>query len=225
MRELVDINEYLNKLVTELKKKFGKRLIYVGLQGSYLRGEATPDSDIDVMLVLDDINTDDLEAYKQILIGLGEYDRACGFVCGRKELDNWFPQELCHVLHTTSDVYGNLQDIIPKFDRKEVADYVKMSVGNLYHMLCHRRIHSEREKNINKLPMAKRDVFFILQNLSYLESGYFIHNKVEVPTCIGGLDLKVWDRLSDKIDDDNFDATLDLMLKWCKDVLRRTTEI
>ena len=29
-----------------------------------------------------------------------------------------------------------------------------MSVGNLYHMLCHRRIHFEMEKNVNKLPLA-----------------------------------------------------------------------
>ena len=45
---LVDIEDYTKRLTEELKKKFGKRLLYVGLQGSYLRGEATSESDIDI---------------------------------------------------------------------------------------------------------------------------------------------------------------------------------
>ncbi|MBQ9141799.1 MAG: nucleotidyltransferase domain-containing protein [Lachnospiraceae bacterium] len=32
------------------KDEFGDRLLYVGLQGSYLRGEATESSDIDIMV-------------------------------------------------------------------------------------------------------------------------------------------------------------------------------
>ena len=105
MNNLVDIEDYTKRLTEELKKKFGKRLLYVGLQGSYLRGEATPESDIDIMLVLDEIHSKDLNVYRQILKELGEYNRACGFVCGRNELLNWFPEEICHVLHTTSDIY------------------------------------------------------------------------------------------------------------------------
>ena len=56
MNNLVDINDYTNRLTEELKTKFGDRLLYVGLQGSYLRGEATLESDIDIMLVLDEIH-------------------------------------------------------------------------------------------------------------------------------------------------------------------------
>ena len=184
MNNLVDIEDYTKRLTEELKMKFGKRLLYVGLQGSYLRGEATPESDIDIMLVLDEIHAKDLNVYRQILEELGEYNRACGFVCGRNELLNWFPEEICHVLHTTSDIYGKLSDIVPNYSKKDVADYIKMSVGNLYHILCHRRIHSEMEKNVNKLPLAKRDIFFILQNLYYLEYNTFIEKKNEVTSIV-----------------------------------------
>ena len=44
------IDEYIDKLITLLKDVFGKRLIYVGLQGSYLRNEETKNSDIDIIL-------------------------------------------------------------------------------------------------------------------------------------------------------------------------------
>ena len=43
---------YLPALIAQLRRNFGPRLRYVGLQGSYLRGEATEDSDLDVMVVL-----------------------------------------------------------------------------------------------------------------------------------------------------------------------------
>ncbi len=223
MNNVIDINDYTKKLTNELKMKFGDRLLYVGLQGSYLRGEATPESDIDIMLVFDEVHAEDLIAYRQILTELGEYERACGFVCGRDELQNWFPEEICHLLHTTSDVYGKLSEIAPAYSKKDVADYIKMSVGNLYHMLCHRRIHSDMEKNVYKLPLAKRDIFFILQNLYYLEKEDFIEKKADVYSKVKGLDLEVWEGLSKDITIENLDSNLDLLLSWCRDVLKRTS--
>ena len=49
---MLDLTAYLDDLVAALRARFGARLLYVGLQGSRLRGEAREDSDIDVMLVL-----------------------------------------------------------------------------------------------------------------------------------------------------------------------------
>ena len=223
MNNLTDIKDYTERLTDELKTKFGDRLLYVGLQGSYLRSEATPESDIDIMLVLDEIHAKDLSVYRGILEELGEYDRACGFVCGRDELLNWFPEEICHVLHTTGDIYGKLNEIVPEYSKKDVADYIKMSVGNLYHMLCHRRIHSEMEKNVYKLPLAQRDIFFILQNLYYLEENNFIMKKTDVGSFVKGIDLKVWESFSENITSENLDQHLDLLLDWCNDVLKRTS--
>ena len=33
--------KYLQEITTSMKEAFGQRLLYVGLQGSYMRGEAT----------------------------------------------------------------------------------------------------------------------------------------------------------------------------------------
>lgn len=48
---------YISRLTALLIESFGDRLIYVGLQGSYLRGEATEASDIDPMVVIDQLTT------------------------------------------------------------------------------------------------------------------------------------------------------------------------
>ena len=47
------VDEYLHDLILSMKNIFGDKLLYVGLQGSYLREEATENSDIDIMVIID----------------------------------------------------------------------------------------------------------------------------------------------------------------------------
>ena len=68
---------------------------------------------------------------------------------------------------------------------------VKMSVGNLYHEICHRYIHAAKERSIEALPFSYKSVFFILQNLYYLENGVFIGTKKELLALLGGKDKLV----------------------------------
>ena len=46
------LEKYINDLICECKNIFGERLLYVGLQGSYLRKEAHENSDIDIMVII-----------------------------------------------------------------------------------------------------------------------------------------------------------------------------
>ena len=67
----MDIQAYLNRLLGGLTETFGEHLLYVGLQGSYLRGEATETSDVDIMVIFDEINAATLDAYRNLLISVG----------------------------------------------------------------------------------------------------------------------------------------------------------
>ena len=86
---MVDLQAYLQALITALRRAYGERLVYVGLQGSYLRGEAGEDSDVDVMTVIEALSPSDLRRYRALLETLGIRDKACGFLCGRDELRHW----------------------------------------------------------------------------------------------------------------------------------------
>lgn len=55
------IDEYINELIITLKDVLGGRLVYIGLQGSYLRNGETKSSDIDIMAVIDKLSAGDLE--------------------------------------------------------------------------------------------------------------------------------------------------------------------
>lgn len=54
---MVDIQNIMNEYVEEVKKIYGGHLQRIILYGSYARGEATPSSDIDIMIL---VNLDDL---------------------------------------------------------------------------------------------------------------------------------------------------------------------
>lgn len=212
---------YIPTLIELLKAAYKERLLYVGLQGSYLRGEATEHSDIDIMVVLGDMCVADLAKYREAISSLKNYDKSCGFICGIEELKNWNPLEICHLLHTTKDYYGTLAELIPEYTETDVRNFVKMSVGNLYHEICHRYIHAPKEKNIAKLPFTYRSVFFILQNLHYLNSGEFVGTKKELREALSGKNRLVLDTaisLGNGTEFD-FDEAFDLLFTWCKETM------
>lgn len=219
---MFELNKYLERLLGLLKGQFGARLLYAGLQGSYLRDEAGPDSDIDIMIILDDMTVGDLDEYKELLHSAGCYERSCGFICGKDEMLRWNPLEICHLVHTTKDIYGTLADLVPAYTAQDVIAFIRLSIGNLYHELCHRYIHSPRDKSIAMLPVTYKSVFFILQNLYYVKSGTFFATKRGL-SCVLEKDdravLEAATRLTASADYD-FDTAFGLLFTWCQSKLK-----
>ena len=79
---MFDLDKYLADLILNCRMAFGERLLYMGLQGSWLRGEAHENSDIDVMVILDRFSVRDMDTYRSILKWIGFYEKSCGFTCG-----------------------------------------------------------------------------------------------------------------------------------------------
>ncbi len=212
------IEDYLDSLTLKLKNSFGERLTYIGLQGSYLRNEATSDSDIDIMAVIDKLTVEDLKVYQEILISMGNFDKSCGFICGKDDLKNWNPLEICHLLHTTKDHYGTLKNLVPSYSDEDERNFIKLSLNNLFHELCHRYIHADKKYNISKLPITCKSVFFILQNIHYLNSGDFVKTKQELLKCVQGEDKAVLE-LSMSLhnnSDYDFDKAFSILFSWCQ---------
>ncbi len=217
------IEEYIDKLIDILKNAFGERLVYIGLQGSYLRGEETESSDIDIMAVIDNISAEDLKTYQKALVSVGNFDKSCGFICGKADLEHWNPLEICHLLNTTKDYYGELKNLVPPYTTEDERNYVKFSLNNLYHEICHRYVHADKEYNISRLPITCKSVFFIMQHLYYLSSGNFIPTKRELLECLQGEDKTVLE-LSISLQNNNdydFDRAFSELFNWCQNALSR----
>ena len=55
------IESWMKHYQKQVGKEFGNRIWFIGLQGSYGRGEATEKSDIDVVFILDHMSIEDLQ--------------------------------------------------------------------------------------------------------------------------------------------------------------------
>lgn len=214
-------DEYLHKLIIAMKEVFGDRLLYVGLQGSYLREEATENSDIDIMVIINHLSVQDLNSYRKIITQMEHYEKSCGFICGMDEFSNWNPLELCHVLYNTKDYYGKLSLLMPKYSEVDIINFIKVSLGNMYHEMCHRYLHADKMKNYQKLPMTYKNVFFILQNIYYLKAGVFCLTKKELLCILDETDKEIME-LSLDISSNavyDFDQAFGKLFLWCQKTL------
>lgn len=218
---MFDADAYMKECSARLKQAFGERLLYVGLQGSYLRGEATEHSDIDVMVVLDGMTMQDLDRYRDIIEELPQHEKSCGFICGKDELARWNPLEICHLLHTTKDCLGELKPLVPLYSQHDIVNFIKYSIGNLEHEICHRYVHTDKQNSAQKLPCTYRSVFFILQNLYYLKDGVFYPTKNELMKHLDGEDREIMGRMMsfDHSADYDFNAAFAQLLTWCQKTL------
>ena len=220
-KDMIDIEKYILQLIESLRCKFGARLLYVGLQGSYLRGEATDRSDIDIMVVIDELTVSDMDQYRAIIRSMEHSDKSCGFICSRSDLANWNPLELWNLVNGTRDYYGALRELIPAYTELDTRNFAKVSLNNLYHEICHRYIHASPDRNAEALSGTYKGVFFILQTVYYLRHGQYIATKAELLPLLEGKDRAVMERALSLEEGASYDFSdsFTLLFTWCQQTL------
>lgn len=167
----MDINTWTERYKTDALKTFGQKVWFIGLQGSRGRGEAEETSDIDAVLILESLSADDLERYGNMLDGLPERDKICGFVSGRAELEAWDKAELFQFCNDTVPLYGTLEKVLALVGREDICRAVKTGACGIYHAAVHNFIH---ERNKDSLKLIYKSAVFVLQAEIYLRDGVFI---------------------------------------------------
>lgn len=188
---MIEIENWMNDLCGKLTDAFGERLVFAGLQGSYLRGEETEESDIDVMVVLDRLELSDLARYKTFIAGIAEGEKACGFICGREELAAWPKHELFQLAKETRGWYGDLTELLPPVTRNDLCDSVRIAAANLYHETCHRYLYDTEPNRVEQLQYAYKSAFFLLKLVHYLRTYEYICTKTELLQQLAGADQDI----------------------------------
>lgn len=183
---MVEIERWMEELAGKLSSQFGPRLLFLGLQGSYGRGEANEDSDIDVVTVLDRVELTDLDAYRAIVREMPEGEKTCGFLCGAAELKSWPKYDLLAVARDTRDVYGKLAELLPSFDQGDVAEAVAVGASGLYHAAVHTYLYADRESWPEFLKEAHKGAFFTLRALHELRTGGNVRAKRDLLPLLAG---------------------------------------
>lgn len=140
------IHQWMEQYTRALRDTFGSRLWFVGLQGSYARGEATAQSDIDAVVILDRVSPADLAAYSAMLDRLPDRDKVCGFISGKDELFSWEPSDLFQFLYDTTPVLGSLKPLRERVSREDIRRAAWTGLCNVYHLCAHNMVHEKTRR-------------------------------------------------------------------------------
>ena len=168
---MIDITAWMNTFLDALNTTFSDRVWFVGIQGSYGRGEATETSDIDVVVILDELSAKDIQAYNNMLDTLPHRELICGFVSGKKEILNWEPSDLFQFYYDTTPIKGSLDELLSVIDESAVDRAIQIGVCNIYHGCVHNMLH-EKSKDI--LKGLYKSASFVVQAIAFKQTGNYI---------------------------------------------------
>ena len=174
---MIDITAWLQNFLQSLNETFCNRVWFVGLQGSYGRGEAHDTSDIDMVVILDKLSASDIQKYNTMLDTLPNRELICGFVSGKEELLTWEPSDLFQFYYDTTPIKGSLDELLPVLDDAAVDRAIKIGACNIYHGCVHNMLH---EKSEDILKGLYKSASFVVQAIAFKQTGKYIKHQSEL---------------------------------------------
>lgn len=221
MEQLLDIDSWLERFREKITALFGSRLLFFGLQGSYGRGEQNADSDIDVVVILDEVRFSDLKAYREMTDRMPESRLICGFVAGERELVNWEKSDLLQLFLDTRPIIGSLDKLKTMFTDEDVRRSVLTGACGLYHACSHNFLH---EKDCAALAGLYKSARFTVRMKHYHETGEYTASLNELAGRIPETDREILDTavmMRTGMDGNTFDAASRKLIEWSSGIILR----
>lgn len=217
---MVDIQKWIDRFLHALDSVFGDRVRFAGLQGSYGRGEAKPGSDIDLVVILDEVSPPDIRAYREMIAALPEHDCACGFLSGEEELQHWDASDLFQLCHDTTPLRGTLDEALARITPSDVERAIRLGACNLYHGCVHNLLYNRSEDVLRGLYKA---AVFTVQAVCFRQTGTFVRRQADLRCLCGEEERAVVDialRLRDGEAVD-LDGMSEVLFAWAKNRIRK----
>ena len=178
---MIDITAWMEIFLQALDKTFADRVWFVGLQGSYGRGEATGASDIDIVVILDELSAADIQIYNDMLDTISHREKICGFLSGKKEILNWEPSDLFQFCNDTTPLKGSLDEVVALVDDSAVDRAIKIGACNIYHGCVHNMLYEKSEDLLRGLYKAAS---FVVQAIAFKQKGKYVRLQKELLTVV-----------------------------------------
>lgn len=174
---MVEIKSWIENYLKVLNENFGERVYFVGLQGSYGRGEATETSDIDIVVILDELSVSDMDTYNKMLDTLPNRELTCGFLSGKREILNWEPSDLFQFYYDTKPIKGSLDELLSLIDENAVDRAIKIGACNIYHGCVHNMLYDKSEDILRHL---YKSASFVVQAICFKQTGKYIGHQSDL---------------------------------------------
>ncbi|OZV12066.1 nucleotidyltransferase [Tissierella sp. P1] len=216
------IDDWINELVSKIKKEYGDNVIFIGLQGSYKRREAGDNSDIDIVVILNELTMEDLKRYREIIFKMPYGEKACGFISGQNEILSWEKSDLFQFYYDTQSIYGSIDYLLPLIDKGDVKRAIKIGACNLYHGCCHNFIY---ENSSEVLSVLYKSAFFILQAKYFYETNEYIGSKIDLEKRLDGIDKEILNICIERekltaMDESDLVLYYDKIISWSSNLLQ-----
>lgn len=219
---MIETQTWVSEVLVRLQKAFGTRLAYLGLQGSYRRGEATEASDIDLVVLLDKVDMDDLDTYRALVHAMPEGAKACGFISGIGEFAHWPKHELFPFKMDTDDYYGVLDDFLPLITEEQIREGARIGASALLHMLTHSYLYADAAARPAILRDAYKSAYFVMQVTHYLATGRYCASYRELLASVEGVEkdiLVARGDMADWLDNHSEKQAYGILRDWCQRIL------
>ena len=212
---MLDINSWTAKFLKTVDEAFGNRVWFVGLQGSYGRGEATDTSDIDVVVILDELSASDIQNYNAMLDALPHRELICGFLSGKDELLHWEPSDLFQFYYDTTPIKGSLDELLTVIDEAAIDRAIKIGACNIYHGCVHNMLH---EKSEDILKGLYKSASFVVQAIVFKQTGKYIKRQSELRDVVSADERVIVDTFLSLKNGDavEFGAMSNTLFSWSK---------
>ena len=174
---MIDISAWMQNFLQALNETFRDRVWFVGLQGSFARGEATETSDIDVVVILDELSAMDIQNYNKMLDTLPHRDLICGFLSGKDDIMNWEPSDLFQFCYDTTPIKGSLDEVMAVVDENAVNRAIKIGACNIFHGCIHNMLHEKSEDILRGL---YKSASFVVQAIVFKQTGKYIRHQKDM---------------------------------------------
>ena len=212
---MIDITAWMNDFLQKLNDTFGNRVWFVGLQGSYGRGEATETSDIDIVVILDELSTSDVHKYNAMLDSLPHRELICGFLSGKDELLHWAPSDLFQFYYDTTPIKGSLDELLAVIDGAAIDRAIKIGACNIYHGCVHNMLHEKSEDILRGL---YKSASFVVQAIAFKQTGKYIKHQKDLLGVVSADERKIVETFLKlkKGGAVEFDAMSEELFAWAK---------
>lgn len=141
-----------------------------------------------MVLLLDALQLEDLQAYDEAVSALSFREKLCGFVGGWEELIHWDKADLFQFIQDTTPLRGSLDALWNEITKADIQRAVHKSACDLYHGCVHNFLH---EKDGEMLKAFYKGAVFVVQAVVYLQKSVYGKKRTDLEQLAEGMEKEV----------------------------------
>jgi len=166
-----EVKSLLKKIVNVMKKTYGKNLVFIIHHGSWATGEANPESDIDILVMLEKITKKELDKLRNIL-DQERFKKMTVLLFSKLDMNNFVPFKR-HQFHYGAELlYGKC--FLPQPTEEEMLIEIRKIADTVGYWSKFLFTHQRQAENIaRKIYWRFREAIIALKVYIHWKTGEF----------------------------------------------------